>query len=117
MTDKARKPQKPLEFIDWSEPLPDPRTMLGKNASLDERQHYIDVKTGHGDYSIPLSRCGTPAQVLDWIFQIKRKTWATPNVVYDLLTAFDVACEVYHNKPVQGCLCSFGAPSSVTFPG
>ena len=91
-----------------------PRKDIGPNATIDEKLHYIDVK-GPYEYSIPLCECETPAHVLNWIFQIKAKTWATPEIVYDLLTAFDVACQIYHGNTVQGCLCPGGGPSSVRF--
>lgn len=40
-----------------------------------------------GHYEIDLERIGSSATVLDWIFQIRGKTWATPTVLRDLINA------------------------------
>ena len=54
------------------------------------------------EYDIPLDRCNSSAQILDWIYQVYGKSWANPKVVCDLLKAFnDIA-------PVQQTFCSFG---------
>src|SRR5688572_15832951 len=44
---------------------------------------------GHWQYEIDLERCTTSAQVLDWIFQIAEKTWATDRVLAALLHALN----------------------------
>jgi hypothetical protein len=53
-------------------------------------------------YEIDLERCGTPAEMLDGIFQVQGKTWATADIVKDLLAALDDLL-----SPQAG-LCSFG---------
>jgi hypothetical protein len=53
-------------------------------------------------YEVDLERCSTSAEVLDWIFQVSKKTWATADIVKDLLTAFDDLLSP------QARLCSFG---------
>lgn len=58
-------------------------------------------------YEIDLERCRTSAEVLDWIFQIHGKTWATAEVLKNLLDAFDDLLAPQAN------LCSFGAGSSI----
>ncbi len=45
----------------------------------------------HIRYEIDLDRCATPAAVLGWIYQVKHKAWMTPDLMFDILTAFDVA--------------------------
>ena len=94
----------------------DPRDEIreGSKARIDEELLTIEVDIGHGHtYQIDLERCNTPAQVLDWIFQIKVKTWATPEIMFDLLVAFDVACYIFHGRGVQGTLCPFGTSKQI----
>ena len=55
-----------------------------------------------GEYEVDLERCTTPAQVLDWIVQVSKKTWATDVVVADLVRALDDLLDV------QGTMCPFG---------
>ncbi len=68
-----------------------------KNWKLNERENTLTCK----HYEIYLDRCTTSAGVLDWIFQVKTKTWATPEVLHDLILALD---DYLH---VQGNYCSF----------
>lgn len=42
-----------------------------------------------GDYEIDVERIRQSSQVLDWIFQIRGKGWATSRVMRDLIEAFD----------------------------
>ena len=53
-------------------------------------------------YEVDLELCRTSAEMLDWIFQVSKKTWATADIVKDLLTAFDDLLSP------QATLCSFG---------
>ncbi len=48
---------------------------------------------GQDTYEIPWRSASSPTAVLDWIYQIQHKTWATPEMVYDLVTAFDVVLD------------------------
>lgn len=59
-------------------------------------------------YQISLDECLTSAQVLDWIFQMRAKTWVTPEEMANLLDAFD---DVF--KP-QSKLCSAGRNKFLT---
>jgi len=54
------------------------------------------------EYDIPLEKCNTSAQILDWVYQIYNKSWAKPNDVYNLLRAFNDIADVQH------FFCSFG---------
>ena len=54
------------------------------------------------DYAIDLEDCNTSAELLDWILQIERKSWATPQVLADLLHAL---CDIFDP---QANLCSGG---------
>jgi hypothetical protein len=40
------------------------------------------------DYEIDLETIHSSAAILDWIFQIQRKVWATAQTLHDLLRAF-----------------------------
>jgi hypothetical protein len=39
-------------------------------------------------YRIDLERCATAAQVLDWLFQLRAKSWTTPSDIGHLADAF-----------------------------
>jgi hypothetical protein len=53
-------------------------------------------------YYVILNECGNSARVLDWIAQIKLKTWATAKDLGDLVTALDDLIDL------QGNLCGGG---------
>lgn len=38
-------------------------------------------------YEVYLDECRTSAELLDWVFQVRNKRWATPEVMVDLLQA------------------------------
>lgn len=40
-------------------------------------------------FGIALERCQTPAEVLNWIFEVYTKVWATPAVVAGLIAALN----------------------------
>lgn len=49
---------------------------------------YFDTSTNElvvGTYSIPLERCQTAGQCLDWIHQVSTKTWCTPDLYKDFI--------------------------------
>jgi hypothetical protein len=58
-------------------------------------------------YEIDLESCNTSAELEDWIFQILGKNWATPQVLSDLLHAFDDIFDPRAN------LCSGGASKRI----
>lgn len=62
-------------------------------------------------YLIDLERCGTAAQVLDWIFQLRGKTWCSPTDIGHLADAFRDILDPQAN------LCSFGAAKSLDAAG
>ncbi|MGC3023341.1 hypothetical protein [Brevibacterium sp. FAM 24630] len=59
-------------------------------------------------YQISLDECLTSAQVLDWVFQMRAKTWVTSEEMANLLDAFDDVFEP------QSRLCSVGRNKSLT---
>lgn len=54
------------------------------------------------EYEIDLETITNSAQMLDWIFQIKKKTWVTHEIMFDLLTALNVLLDPQCNY------CSWG---------
>ena len=68
----------------------------------------LECRDEHGYlYEIDLERCRTSAEVLDWIFQISKKTWAIPAIRSDLLLALDDLLDPQAN------LCSFGTDNPI----
>jgi len=61
----------------------------------------------HPHYEIDLENISDSAKMLDWIFQLEHKTWATEKVLADLLSAFD---DIF--KP-QANLCSMGGSKTI----
>jgi len=61
-----------------------------------------------GKYEIDLESISQSSGMLDWIFQVSGKTWATARVTKDLLNALD---DIFHP---QGNLCSGGLSGSTT---
>ena len=59
-------------------------------------------------YEIDLDRCNTSAEVLNWIFQIKHKTWCTPEIIMAVLFGLDDAMSAAFGETIQGALCSSG---------
>ncbi len=57
---------------------------------------------GRWVYDIDLERCRTSAQVLDWIMQVSKKSWATDLVIASLVRMLDEILDP------QGSMCSFG---------
>jgi hypothetical protein len=63
---------------------------------------------GEGDYEIDLESITDSAAMLDWIIQLRIKTWATNDIIGDLLSAFedifqpqDTLCGGGHNKTID----------------
>ncbi|HXM95761.1 MAG TPA: hypothetical protein VOA64_16165 [Candidatus Dormibacteraeota bacterium] len=54
------------------------------------REGYLDEYVAFlGDYEVDVELIRQSSQVLDWIFQIRGKGWATSRVMRDLIEAFD----------------------------
>jgi hypothetical protein len=50
--------------------------------------NYTLTYAGKG-YEVALDEITTSAEMLDWIFQLHGKSWVTPKVMHDFLTALD----------------------------
>lgn len=62
----------------------------------------------HAGYWIQLDEVLTSSQMLDWIFQIGRKSWGRGAAVAELIEAFQLTLNP------QGTLCSCGASKQLT---
>jgi len=62
----------------------------------------LDWKGNPESYYIPLQEITDSAHMLDWIFQLRMKTWVTNDMMGDLLTAFQ---EIFYP---QATLCGAG---------
>jgi len=57
---------------------------------LDPEQLALHIQTyGDNRYLIPLAKCNSTAEVLDWIIQLRQKPWATGRDLCDLVDALD----------------------------
>ena len=54
-------------------------------------------------YQIDLERCNSSAQILDWIIQVSKKTWAGNEIVGSLVKHLDRCLHI------QGNICSCGS--------
>ena len=68
-------------------------------------------RTGSAFYELDLERMGTPAQMLDSIFQMEAKIFVTDKDLSDLVRALNVL--LYP----QATLCSFGCPKKLDVRG
>jgi hypothetical protein len=49
------------------------------------------------NYEIDLDRCTNSAEVLDWISQVSKKTWATSEMIGDLVLKIDEVLNLQKN--------------------
>src|SRR3990167_2776780 len=54
-------------------------------------------------YEVDLESCRSSAQVLDWLAQVKQKTWCTSDDFAGMFDALDAVIDLQAN------MCSFGA--------
>jgi hypothetical protein len=74
----------------------------------------LEIKLdGNVVYEIDLERCDRSATILDTVFQLYNKQWATPELASKLLKAFDTASREIHGKGIQGIYCPFGHDKQV----
>ena len=65
------------------------------------------LRSGHDNYEIDLEQINDSAQMLDWIFQLRTKTWVTNDIIGDLLSAFqDIFCP-------QATICGGGQNTTI----
>ncbi len=85
---------------------------------LNERNLSIDIllEGNRRVYSVDLERCQTSAEVLDWLAHLHAKSWVTPRVMHDVLTALNDAFRKFQGGPIQGVLCPWGSNKTVEWP-
>lgn len=69
---------------------------------LDAGRLVLTFSKQHHSYEVDLERCCTPAQMLDWIFQVRPKGWCSIEDIADLIDAFNDLLDPQKN------LCSGG---------
>lgn len=62
-------------------------------------------------YSIILKEATTAAELLDWIFQVNQKEWATRELMGELLSVLEDATFMWLGKSVQSAFCPGGQPT------
>jgi len=83
------------------------KTTFGK-WTLNKASLTLDF-TGGIAYQIPLDDMTDPAKILDWIYQIEEKTWASTEVIGELVEAL----AYYFGRSV----CGGGMASSIDAKG
>jgi hypothetical protein len=78
---------------------------------LDADTLALVLDSGRHHYEIPLAKITDSAHMLDWIFQVRKKAWATNKIMGDLLTAFK---DIF--RP-QALLCSGGRDKKLRCQG
>ena len=103
MTQLKSETQQPEEFrfVRVSELMRDLKKLRTYHHwKLDAK--YETIEPINHDYWIPLSRCTTSSQILDWIVQVQGKAWGTDEVVGELVAILDSVLDIQKNY------CSFG---------
>ena len=61
-------------------------------------------------YEIPLNRCNSSSEILDWVLQLNEKTWVKndPKVLIGFLDILEELSFKYYNDNLQGVVCPFG---------
>ncbi|MGO9370851.1 MAG: hypothetical protein ACLQBD_01985 [Syntrophobacteraceae bacterium] len=93
-------PQQLRELRAKERPCPD--------VKFDRRNLELKVHHGKACYEIDLERCNDPAQILDFIFQINAKTWATSDLIGQIVEALNEACREVFGDGIQGIFCPWG---------
>jgi hypothetical protein len=76
------------------------------NWTLNKKERTLDY-AGGVHYQIPLEDFASSAQILDWLFQIEEKAWASPDDVGNLV------CAIVSIFGRGVCGCGFDAPFNV----
>jgi len=77
---------------DWDKAYPELPLFNGRrwgNWELDAKRLRLSILWGSSTYWIDLTRIRNSAAMLDWIFQVEHKGWATEKDLADLLRALD----------------------------
>jgi hypothetical protein len=70
---------------------------------FDKQTLTLDLDDQEGNfYEIDLTRCNSSAEILDWIAQVSRKSWATESIISSMVKTLD------HVFGFQENLCGWG---------
>jgi hypothetical protein len=79
----------------------------GWNGWVLDTKRLVLMSPGDWHYEIDLEQCTNSAKVLDWIIQLSKKTWVTPEVFSGLVRALD------DTLVIQGTFCPGGASKNI----
>lgn len=65
-----------------------PETQWGDWKLVDDGAFLVLFSNGWDQYTIPLDRATTDEQQFFWLMQLAEKTWATPEILGNLVRAF-----------------------------
>jgi hypothetical protein len=70
----------------------------------------IEIHHSHDEdpYEIDLEECRTPAEILDWIFQINGHSWCTDSIMRQVIVTLDHASVDVFGKSIQEAFCTSG---------
>lgn len=77
----------------------------------------IQVWTGEEFYEVDLETCLTSAQLLDWIYELRRQWWGNSVVVEQFLECVDEACRQVFGVPAPAAVCPDGVAHRVDWIG
>jgi len=97
-------------------PVKNPTRNVSGKVRFDRDRVTIEIEHHHGIYEIDVERMVNSANTLDWIFQIARKNWATPEILHDLVHVIDDACRECFGNTAQGVFCPSGVDKKVKWP-
>ncbi len=77
------------------------------NWRLDAERLCLVFEQDRWTYEVDIERINNSAQMLDWIYQVKQKGWASPTVLCDLLNSLH---DLFNP---QANLCSYGGDKKI----
>lgn len=99
---KARGGRKVItgsELINWEFPAPQDGDTWG-SWTYDAKRlalTYLDRRNKNWSYEVDLEKCEIASEVLDWIAQLKGKTWITAEDIGNLVLALDDLLHLQNN--------------------
>lgn len=96
---------------------------LPKNAKpqvvMFDREHQticINTNFGGHSYDIELGQLISASEILDFIFQIQKKSWSGPDHIYQFVQLLEELALSAFGTNAQGVICPFGANEPITWP-
>jgi hypothetical protein len=66
-------------------------------------------------HEIDLNECTDAARMLDALLLLSRKTWCTPDILFDVVLCMEEASQKVHNTTAQNVFCPLGQFRSTTW--